>query len=196
MSSKHEYRLLFLKQFTSELIINSSSERKNNHMQENLQNEGFNFQKEIWRKSIENKNLMKNLPIPEEQQEIKPIQFKQYRMEPIKIFNPISNKSSVQIPNSNKVLSLINNPQVNLIECPGPGKFMLVKVLGRPQITKITLTKEEIQETINYFSEQAKIPVISGLFKAKINNIIITAVISEIVGSRFIITKIPQQRNI
>jgi hypothetical protein len=38
-------------------------------------------------------------------------------------------------------------------------------------------------------SEQTKIPLIPGIFKAVLNNLIITAVLSDYVGTRFIIQK-------
>ena len=81
------------------------------------------------------------------------------------------------------------DPRVTIIESPGPGKFVLAKTAGQITVTKISLTKEEIQEIIQKFSEKSKIPVISGLFKSAVGNLILTAVISDLVGSRFIITK-------
>lgn len=89
-----------------------------------------------------------------------------------------------------KINQLVFDPRVTIIECPGPGKLVSVRVYGKSNVTKITLSSEEITRVIETFSRQAKIPVISGLFKAAVGNTIITAVISDIVGSRFVITKI------
>ena len=85
---------------------------------------------------------------------------------------------------------MIKDPRVTLIECPGPGKFVLARTSGQTTITKITLTQEEIQEIIEKFSKEARIPILPGLFKAAVGNLIITAVISNTIGTRFIITKI------
>jgi len=67
---------------------------------------------------------------------------------------------------------------------------VLAQSAGKTSMTKIALNQNEIQQIIQNFSEAAKIPVISGLFKAAANNLLITAVTSDIAGSRFIITKI------
>jgi len=89
-----------------------------------------------------------------------------------------------------KINNLIKDPRVTEIECPGPGKYILVRTMNKVTVTKNTLSQSEIQTIIDKFSQDSKIPVIGGLFKAAVGNLIITAVISDIVGQRFIITKI------
>ncbi len=83
---------------------------------------------------------------------------------------------------------LLDN-EVTEVECPGPGKFIFARKAGQVNLTKITLSQEEINEIIKSFSEKARIPVISGVFKTSVGNLTITAIISEFVGSRFIIYK-------
>ena len=66
------------------------------------------------------------------------------------------------------------------------------KTMGKKGIIKISgkdLTKEEVDKIINYFSAQTKIPLVGGTFKAAFRNLIITAVISDFLGSRFVIEK-------
>ncbi len=92
-----------------------------------------------------------------------------------------------------KLEILLHDPRVTIIECPGPGKLVLARASGRTSVTKISLTTEEIQSIINQFSKESRIPIIPGLFKAAVGNLILTAVISELVGSRFIITKVTPQ---
>ena len=53
----------------------------------------------------------------------------------------------------------------------------------------INKNKQMNNKLIEKFAETAKIPVIGGIFKAAIGNLVITAVLSNFVGSRFIITK-------
>jgi len=89
-----------------------------------------------------------------------------------------------------KLNLLIKDPKVLEIECPGPGKFVMARVLGRINVTKTTLSQSEIQAIIDLFSKTAKVPIIEGLFKAAVGNLVMTAVISNVVGARFIISKI------
>ncbi len=88
-----------------------------------------------------------------------------------------------------KLQSLIQDPMVLSIECPGPEKNILVRTYKKLNITRFILTDSEIDKIINYFSEQARIPVIGGILKAAVENLIISAVKSDYVGSRFIINK-------
>jgi hypothetical protein len=87
---------------------------------------------------------------------------------------------------------LISDSTIQTIECPGPGKQVLVFRSGLIQTTNIALTLEEITDIMREISEKTRIPLISGIFKAALPEYLITAVMSEFVGTRFIITKKPQ----
>ncbi|MEK6935189.1 MAG: hypothetical protein AABW67_00210 [Nanoarchaeota archaeon] len=76
------------------------------------------------------------------------------------------------------------------IECQGPGKNVLVKKYDKINLTKTILSQQEITGIINKFSEEARIPVVGGIIKAAVGDLVISAIISEFVGSRFIINKI------
>lgn len=89
----------------------------------------------------------------------------------------------------NKLEQLVRDNRVTVIECPGPGKPVLVKSLGRIIPSQVTLSEQEIKSIIETFSKFAKIPAIGGIFKAAVGNLVITAVLSDYVGSRFIINK-------
>jgi len=88
-----------------------------------------------------------------------------------------------------KIEILFKDSLIQSIECLGPGKNLLIKKYGKSNITKITLTKEEINEIVDVFSKEAKIPVVGGILKAAVGDLIISAVTSEFVGSRFIISR-------
>jgi len=88
-----------------------------------------------------------------------------------------------------KLNIFLADKKVTLIECPGPEKFVAVRRAGQMQLTKVRLSQKEIQETVETFSRKVKIPVIGGVFKASYGNLTISAVISEFVGSKFIIIK-------
>lgn len=111
-------------------------------------------------------------------------------IEPSKFTMPISGIPEIEGEvNLGKLNMFLMDSAVTEIECPGPGKFVLLRKVGQVNITKITLTQKEISEIVESFSKQARIPLISGVFKASIGNLTITAIISEFVGSRFIIYK-------
>ena len=92
-------------------------------------------------------------------------------------------------PDVGKLNLILADARVGSIECPGPNKNVLVRKDGTIQQTNLTLNKEEIKKIIDDFSEKTRIPLIGGTFKAAVGNVIMTAVISDFVGSRFIIQK-------
>jgi len=91
--------------------------------------------------------------------------------------------------NLGKLNMLLRDKAITMIECSGPEKPVLVKRINQLNITKVSLSQQEINNIIEEFSKKARIPVIGGVFRASVSNLTISAVISEFVGSRFIITK-------
>ncbi len=90
---------------------------------------------------------------------------------------------------SNKLNIFLRDNSVTAIECPGPGKQIVIKRAGQINMTKINLSPQEISKIIEDFSEKARIPILGGIFRASVGNLTISAVISDFVGSKFIITK-------
>ena len=62
--------------------------------------------------------------------------------------------------------------------------------MGRKN-TSLILSKEEIDDIIQKFSEISRIPLHEGFFRVAVGKLLITAVISGIIDSTFIIKKIP-----
>ena len=88
-----------------------------------------------------------------------------------------------------KLNPLIRDSLVRIIECNGDNeKIIVMGRMGRKN-TKIRLTKEEIDNIINKFSEATKIPVQEGVFKVVFGRLIFSAMVSEIVSSKFLIRK-------
>ena len=126
-----------------------------------------------------------------------------YQRRPIKKYNPPANyaqknmgqqQSPQQLAQTfgsyfSKIQFLIKDPAVTEIECQGPDKNLLVRKAGFIQLTKVILTEGEIIELLNYFSTKTKIPMVGGTLKAAADNLIMTGIISEILGPRFIIQK-------
>lgn len=94
-----------------------------------------------------------------------------------------------QLSATEKLNTLIRDPYVTEIECNGAENVLSVRKSGMIQNTQINLSIEEIYEIIAEFSQKTRIPVINGRIKAALNDLIITAVMSESLGPRFIIQK-------
>ena len=88
-----------------------------------------------------------------------------------------------------KLNPLIKDPQVKVIECPGPEQNIMVTGTMGTQKTGIILNKDEISDIIDRFSKISKIPVHEGVFKVVFGRFIFMAIVSEIVGSRFTLRK-------
>jgi len=88
-----------------------------------------------------------------------------------------------------KLDPLVRDPIVRIIECNGSNqRVIVIGAMGRKN-TKITLTEKEIDDIIKKFSDAAKIPVHEGVFRAVFGSLILSAIVSEIIGSKFIIRK-------
>jgi len=98
-------------------------------------------------------------------------------------------KISIEELNLGKISKLLKDPSVLSIESPGPGKNILVNRAGTIQTTSITLTKNEIDNIMTEISDKTRIPLISGLFKVVLDELLLTAIISDFVGTRFLIQK-------
>lgn len=102
---------------------------------------------------------------------------------------PIPSHTPFAIP-LGKLSPIFSDPGVSSIECLGPGKNVIVHKSGITQTTQVILNQNEIEEILKIISEKTKIPLIKGVFKAALENMIITAVISEFIGTRFHIEKL------
>ena len=89
-----------------------------------------------------------------------------------------------------KLNPLAKDPLVKNIECNGPNQNIIVEgTMGRKK-TQIILNRREIDEMIYKFSKTAKIPIYEGVFRVVVGKFIFSAIISEVIGSKFIIRKI------
>jgi hypothetical protein len=87
-----------------------------------------------------------------------------------------------------KLNPLIKDSAVKLITGSQDDKVTVTGLMGTRQ-TAIILSKEDIDRIINAFSEKSKIPVREGIYKVTVGNLILSAVISKVVGTRFVIKK-------
>lgn len=87
-----------------------------------------------------------------------------------------------------KINPLIKDPAVRVIEGNTNEKVIVMGTMGTKP-TNIFLNKEDVDRIINKFSEVSKIPVTEGVYRVVVGNLILSAIISETIGSRFIIKK-------
>lgn len=150
----------------------------------------------------ENYNVMqKSMLIQEKVNEEQPIKIKnefQKKPQPKRtiIKRPIKPQTShvnyssqSQLSATDKLNAIIKDPYVNEIECLGTDHPLMVKKSGQTQKTQVNLSIDEIYELIAEFSQKTRIPIVNGRIKAALNDLIITAVLSETLGPRFIIQK-------
>lgn len=88
-----------------------------------------------------------------------------------------------------KLTNLLRDPYVTYIECFGPDTPLIVIKNNQRQKTNLSMNREEIKSFFNYVSEKTKIPITEGVFKVLIDNNLFNAIISEVVGTKFIIKK-------
>jgi len=87
-----------------------------------------------------------------------------------------------------KLNPLIKDPAVRIIEVNPDEKVLVTGAMGtRP--ANIILNKEDIDRVLNEFSKVSKIPVEEGVYRIVVGNLILSAVISEVIGSKFMIRK-------
>lgn len=189
-------RTLFLRLFAQELIINSKPKplfpevreiKEEEYIESQIPQQMQEFQ--IQPKLLTLPPLLQLPPkIPPQPRIIKPkIKVStQIQVAPIPEINFSENINEFSL---GKLDSLLQDPYINMIECTGPGKLILVRAISGIKATKISLSEQEIKETIGKFAQISKIPLMKGVFKAAVGNLLITAILSEFVGSRFIINK-------
>jgi hypothetical protein len=85
-----------------------------------------------------------------------------------------------------RLTRIFSDPGIQMLNCPGPDKNILITRLGVVQTSQISFNENEIKEFMNELSEKTRIPLIPGLIRVIFQNLMITAVISEFVGTKFI----------
>ncbi len=93
-----------------------------------------------------------------------------------------------------KLNSLIKDPAVRIIEVNPDEKVIVTGTMGTKS-TDIILNKEDIVRIISKFSEISKIPITEGIYRVVVGNLILSAIISEVIGSKFLIRKMAYPAN-
>lgn len=202
--SSLETRAIFLKKFTKELIEVVYHQQKAKELAEKerlrikqeieiakLKNKYI--RDEVKEQLVQEKAIIKPIPVQQPQPVQRPIQPLLQRSMPIytpPIQPPIQRPVQEDLKiDWGKIQALIDDPSISAIECQGDKKDLIVTKHNQIMKTEIKLNKEEIDYVINEFSDKARIPLIEGMLRARIGNLQISAVVSTVTSSRFIITK-------
>jgi len=188
-----EFRKFFILQFTKELIKHSTPievfELKNIIKEEEKKT------KDKIKKQVKKPTIQMQSPIP------KPIISPQRRVlkipapklpSALQYLKPTPSNTEIDL---GKLNDLLKDPLVNLIECDGADANIIVKGNMGIKKTNIVLSKKEIDEVINKFSATAKIPLSEGVFKIAVGKLILSAIVSEVISSKFIIQKMTYNPN-
>jgi hypothetical protein len=87
-----------------------------------------------------------------------------------------------------KITPFVKDNMVRVIEASPDEKVIVSGAVGS-KTTDVTLSKEDITRIINRFSELSKIPTNEGIYRVIVGNLTLSAIISETLGSKFVIKK-------
>lgn len=92
-----------------------------------------------------------------------------------------------------KLDPLINDPNVQKIECKGPQEKVFVKGRMGYQPTSIQLSENEVYQILKTFSDKSQIPLMTGDYHVAVGDLTLTASVDEDQGkSSFVIEKLSQ----
>ena len=183
-----DFRKYFILEFTKQLVRHSNSaifSKLREQVKEEEREEKEYIKKEIkkFKQPLQNPVFQKprSRPLPRALVIPRP-----KLPEHLRYLQPTSTKLQIDL---GKLNPLIQDKSVKAIECRGPNEKIIAHTPS-PRPTSIFLTKEEIESILQTFSEKSKIPTTTGLYRVVFGDLNLSAVISENLGSKFIIKKI------
>ena len=194
------FKRLFLLHFTRELIRHSASGellQLQNLMKGQIKEEKKQIIHSIKRSITKKKETLKedDLDFYKIFKRIKPKFYSQTRMltipEPklpphLQYLKPVPKDIKIDLE---KLDPLIQDPAVKVIESNGPDEHVIVRGTMGVKPTNTVLSKEEIDRIIKKFSEISKIPMHEGIYRVVVGRLMLSAIVSEVVGSKFMIKK-------
>lgn len=198
-----EFKVFFLLQFTKELIKHSGASEVfelENILEEDKEELPHVIKQKIWEKeklplvtkkeiipkresdlSQTQRPLMKRRSFP------RVLRIPEPKLPPrLRYIKPTPTDIQIDL---DKLNTLIKDPMVKSIECNGADENITVRGTMGVKKTNIILNKQDIDQIIKKFSETAKIPVHEGIFKVAAGRLILSAIISDVISSKFIIKK-------
>ena len=198
--TSNKFKVLFLLQFTRELIKHSKGDIVELEIVLNKENRQ---KKEEFKQIIKEKEK----PLIERQKKILPrFITKPIKRIPLPILRipepklPLRLQYLKPIPSNKQIFlekldSLVKDPMVQIIQCNGPDKNIIVRGGIGTRKTNIILDKDDINQIIEKFSETSKIPIQQGVFTIVVGRLVLSAIVSDLVSSKFIIKKIMYNPN-
>lgn len=199
ISKKNNFAEYFLIEFTKEILKNYSPNLKNKKpIQEKfIPQKKQDFISKPLKKAFIKKHFPMQKPMPIKKRIIpKKITIPEIRLPPrFQYLKPTPTKQNIGT-GIQQFDQMIQNPSITIIECYGPNIPLKIRTrTGGIKNTNTQLTKKEIDTIIQIFSEKTKIPIQEGIYNVTAGGLILSAVISDVTGTRFIIKKIiPQKR--
>jgi hypothetical protein len=199
------FKKLFLLKFTKELIKNSDPSAFI-ELEEIIRQQKQEKQEEEERESARIKRFVKDKGKKIENARLltEPAKSSNLQIQKSKIIRTTLRIPSPKLPErfqylqpipTNKYIDLgvlnqfLQDPNVREIECNGSDESIIVTANGRKR-TNLFLNTEEIEEVLQRFSRAAKIPLTEGVNKIVYGQLILSTIVSDAIGSRFIIKKI------
>lgn len=99
-------------------------------------------------------------------------------------------ENKIEMFDMGKITKFAMDRLIDAIECPGPNAMVKVKKENYIFLTNVSLTGDEINRVIRKFAEESKTPI-APIFKASARGFMITAIVSPVSGSRFVIVRMP-----
>ncbi len=198
----NDFKKFFLLKFTEELIKHSEKKDITNllkiiRLKEEERKEKFFHLKEEFAPKVERTISMRKISLPVNKPARRMLRVKETAKPSLFISEPKLPEhlaylkpmptAGIEIDLS-KLNPLIKDPAVSIIEVNPDEKVLVTGTMGTKP-TGIILNKEDINRVINKFSEISKIPVTEGVYKVVAGNLILSAIISDVIGSKFVIKK-------
>jgi hypothetical protein len=105
---------------------------------------------------------------------------------------PVMANSGPPVPSGKygKLTLLTHDPSVLSIECSGSNSpVSVIRRGGQRQVTKISLSSSEIKSILQTFSDDSHVPLLDGVFRVIVNGWSVNAVISDLIGSKFVLNR-------
>ena len=148
----------------------------------------------------EQKPVLSVPPVPSSQLPNKPLQREPPRAIPPRNVPPVQQMAMPTTPAAEgeeltqfygKISPLLSDPSISVIECSGVGKPVMIVRRGQRSPSKIILSENDIPQILQKVSDAAHIPLMDGVFRAAVDIFSINAVVSDVIGSRFVIRMQP-----
>ena len=172
----------FINTFVSEIIFNLQGK----YLEEEVQKE---VEEELLRETTKQNNEIEGI----EESRLITRQFGPQIIQPVQI-KPVVMPQEIRIEQRQEPLRIDSRidpllaQDIKVIECANGN--IRIKRNGEFEQTTIFLSEQEVKDLIKKFSEMTKIPISDNIFRATLSNLSITAIISDKIGSRFLITKL------